>query len=220
MHIHLKNIRLFEETATHKLYQCQSAHQSLPGQSLLLAEQTLEILRCRQLENTYEWVIQVPCKSHLTTEADVELIGTGTTFTPAEPVYVFAEGAGVSMALHWLDNLRQSVGNKQCRKLIRTVILAQSEGFNFAPTPSTFILPDLPSNMIAAVPLLEDLSIASRLCCDEFQPGCFEGSLADLMLAKDNVVTDATWLGFMSKQTAQAINDKFGEAAMLSIVRD
>ncbi|NNJ73219.1 MAG: hypothetical protein HKP09_08560, partial [Enterobacterales bacterium] len=157
MRIHLKQICLIEETATHKLYQCQSSHQSLPGQSLLLAEQAIEILRCRQLENSFEWLVQIPCNCNLATDVEVALIGSGTTFTPTEPVYVFAEGTGVSMALHWLDNVRQKVGNKQCRKLIKIVILAQAKSFNFAPTPSTFMLPDLPSNMIAAVPLLEDL---------------------------------------------------------------
>ncbi|NNJ72877.1 MAG: hypothetical protein HKP09_06820, partial [Enterobacterales bacterium] len=74
--------------------------------------------------------------------------------------------------------------------------------------------------MIAAVPLLEDLGIASRLCCDEFQPGCFEGSLTDLMLSKDNLVRDTDWLGFIGEQTAEVLNDKLGKASMLSILQD
>lgn len=57
----------------------------------------------------------------------------------------------------------------------------------FRPQPSRIITPGLPAMVIAALPLLEDWKIPSRIACrhDE-QPGCFTGEVAELA---------AGWLG-------------------------
>lgn len=51
----------------------------------------------------------------------------------------------------------------------------------FRPQPSRIMTPGLPVGVIAALPLLEDWSIPSRIACPAGnQPGCFEGAATDL----------------------------------------
>lgn len=51
----------------------------------------------------------------------------------------------------------------------------------FRPQPSRIMIPGLPVAIIAALPLLEDWSIPSRIACPAGdQPGCFEGTATDL----------------------------------------
>ncbi|MBL8250700.1 MAG: dihydroorotate dehydrogenase electron transfer subunit [Candidatus Competibacter sp.] len=51
----------------------------------------------------------------------------------------------------------------------------------FRPPPSRIMTPGLPAGVIAALPLLEDWAIPSRLACPAGDvPGCFEGEAAEL----------------------------------------
>ena len=51
----------------------------------------------------------------------------------------------------------------------------------FRPQPSRIMIPGLPVGIIAALPLLEDWGIPSRIACPAGdQPGCFEGTATDL----------------------------------------
>ena len=51
----------------------------------------------------------------------------------------------------------------------------------FRPQPSRIMTPGLPAGAIAALPLLEDWSIPSRLACPAGDaPGCFEGEVLEL----------------------------------------
>lgn len=52
----------------------------------------------------------------------------------------------------------------------------------FRPPPSRIMTPGLPAGVIAALPLLEDGSIPSRIACptSDAPPGCFEGAVAEL----------------------------------------
>ena len=51
----------------------------------------------------------------------------------------------------------------------------------FRPQPSRIMIPGLPVGVIAALPLLEDWGIPSRIACpDGDQPGCFEGAATEL----------------------------------------
>ncbi len=54
----------------------------------------------------------------------------------------------------------------------------------FRPRPSAFLVPALPPPVIAAVPLLEDWGLPSRLACETAAiPGCHHGGLAELLPA-------------------------------------
>ncbi len=64
----------------------------------------------------------------------------------------------------------------------QTLALLHSEqGFPFIVKPARFILPEMPAEAIGACALLEDWKIGNRLASDVGLPGCFEGSLADLL---------------------------------------
>jgi dihydroorotate dehydrogenase electron transfer subunit len=60
------------------------------------------------------------------------------------------------------------------------VLLGSEVPFPFSARPSQMLLPALPPAVIAAVPLLEDLGVASRLASLRGYPGCFEGYVPDL----------------------------------------
>jgi dihydroorotate dehydrogenase electron transfer subunit len=60
------------------------------------------------------------------------------------------------------------------------VILGSEVPFPFKPTPSKMLLPGIPEGVIAAMPLLDDWDIPSRLASLQGYAGCFEGYVTDL----------------------------------------
>ena len=60
------------------------------------------------------------------------------------------------------------------------VILGSEVPFPFRAQPSQFIVPGLPPAVIAAMPLLDDWGIPSRLASLQGYPGCFQGYVTDL----------------------------------------
>ena len=63
----------------------------------------------------------------------------------------------------------------------RPLVLMGSEvPFPFTATPSRFLVPGAPEGVIAAMPLLDDWGIPSRLASLQGYPGCFEGFITEL----------------------------------------
>jgi dihydroorotate dehydrogenase electron transfer subunit len=60
------------------------------------------------------------------------------------------------------------------------VVLGSEVPFPFTARPSQFVVPGVPDGVIAAMPLLEDWSIPSRLASLQGYPGCHEGYVTDL----------------------------------------
>ncbi len=60
------------------------------------------------------------------------------------------------------------------------VLMGSEVPFPFSARPSTIMLPGVPPDVIAAMPLLEDWHIASRLASLAGLPGCYEGYVTDL----------------------------------------
>ncbi|MFP3872895.1 MAG: dihydroorotate dehydrogenase electron transfer subunit [Thiohalophilus sp.] len=60
------------------------------------------------------------------------------------------------------------------------MILGSEVPFPFESRPSEFIVPGMPDGAIAAMPLLEQWNIPSRLTSTQGYPGCFEGYVTDL----------------------------------------
>ncbi len=60
------------------------------------------------------------------------------------------------------------------------VILGSEVPFPFNPQPSQIMVPGLQDSVIAAMPLLDDWGIASRLASLQGYPGCHEGYVTDL----------------------------------------
>ncbi|MGM0541714.1 MAG: hypothetical protein ACQEQR_04685 [Pseudomonadota bacterium] len=98
-------------------------------------------------------------------------------------------GSGLEMAnLFYIAKQRHSSNGTG-----QTLALLHSEqGFPFAVKPARFILPELPAEAIGASALLEDWKIGNRLASDLGLPGCFEGSLADLL---------DQWIQYHNRQT-------------------
>ena len=60
------------------------------------------------------------------------------------------------------------------------VVLGSEVPFPFTPRPSQYLIPGIPEGVIAAMPLLEDWGIPSRLASLQGYPGCHEGYVTDL----------------------------------------
>ena len=60
------------------------------------------------------------------------------------------------------------------------VIMGSEIPFPFTARPSKIIVPGMSDGVIAAMPLMEDWGIASRLASLQGYPGCFEGYVTDL----------------------------------------
>ncbi len=89
-------------------------------------------------------------------------------------------GGGVGMPpMIFLASLLRS-GGKQTHWSKPLVILGSEVPFPFPPRPSQHLVPGLPAQAIAAMPLLDDWGIPSRLASMQGYAGCFEGYVTDL----------------------------------------
>ncbi len=96
-----------------------------------------------------------------------------------ERCLLLADGAGLPALLYAARRLPQA------RRGRALALLAPGPVLPFAPRPSGFLLPAMPAGVIAALPLLEDWGLPSRLLGQG--PGCCaatpEALLATLMVA-------------------------------------
>ena len=84
-------------------------------------------------------------------------------------------GVGVPPMVFLADSMRQ------LRKGLEPLVLMGSETpFPFRARPSQIMVPGVPGDVIAAMPLLEDWGIASRLASLQGYAGCHEGYVTDL----------------------------------------
>jgi dihydroorotate dehydrogenase electron transfer subunit len=102
----------------------------------------------------------------------------GKPFTlPGERRRPLLIGGGVGMPpmVFLADALRTAAGGYQ-----PFVILGSEVHFPFPARPSQIMLPGLPAEVIAAMPLLDEWGVASRLASLAGYPGVFEGYVTDL----------------------------------------
>jgi dihydroorotate dehydrogenase electron transfer subunit len=84
-------------------------------------------------------------------------------------------GVGMPPMVFLADALREVKGAYE-----PFVILGSEVPFPFKAQPSRFMLPGVPNEVIAAMPLLDDWGIASRLASVQGYPGCYDGYVTDL----------------------------------------
>jgi dihydroorotate dehydrogenase electron transfer subunit len=60
------------------------------------------------------------------------------------------------------------------------VLMGSEVPFPFSARPSRFLVPGIPKGVIAAMPLLDDWGVPSRLASLQGYPGCFEGYITAL----------------------------------------
>jgi dihydroorotate dehydrogenase electron transfer subunit len=83
-------------------------------------------------------------------------------------------GVGIPPMVFLADRLRGQPG-------VQPLALFGSEApFPFMPRPSQILVPDLPDEAIACMPLLDDWGVASRLASLASVPGCYQGYVTDL----------------------------------------
>ena len=83
-------------------------------------------------------------------------------------------GVGLPPMVYLAEHLRRVPGVKPL------VVLGSEVPFPFTTRPSKILVGGVPAPVIAAMPLLEDWGIASRLASSQGYPGCFEGHVTAL----------------------------------------
>lgn len=86
-------------------------------------------------------------------------------------------GVGIPPMVFLADRLRANAAWQPF------VVMGSEVPFPFQARPSQFLVPGLPEGVIAAMPLLEDWGIPSRLASLQGYPGVFEGYVTDLARA-------------------------------------
>ncbi len=84
-------------------------------------------------------------------------------------------GVGIPPMLFLAEHMRARAASVQA-----LVLMGSEVPFPFTARPSTIMVPGVPPDVIAAMPLLEDWHIASRLASLAGFPGCYEGYVTDL----------------------------------------
>jgi len=114
---------------------------------------------------------------HAHTESSLKLaciMGEHIILLPSQAVVILAAGIALATLIHLCATRRQTPAS--------TLALYQmTEPRPFRPRPSRFLLDGMPCGVIAAIPLLDDWGIPSRLCHHEAHAGCFDGSLDELV---------------------------------------
>lgn len=99
----------------------------------------------------------------------------GTAFDPGwvtPRALLLGDTDGIASVIFLADGLRQ---RRPRVKLL--VLLSSAQPWPFRPQPSRMVIPGLPGGVIAAVPLLDDWGVPSRLASPHVTPGCFDGPL-------------------------------------------
>ena len=174
-----------------KLHAPKTARYALPGSfihmqcgSELLMRRPMSIMRA----NAETGTIDVLYKVHglgtelLSTRKAGEFIETlGPIGKPFKldnyPEYPLLIGGGVGMPpmLFLAEHIL-----KTTRNIKPFVILGSEIPFPFKLKPSKILVPGLPDEAIAAMPLLDDWGIPSRLTSLNGYPGCYQGYVTDL----------------------------------------
>ena len=83
-------------------------------------------------------------------------------------------GVGIPPMIFLADALRRQAAFRPF------AILGSEVPFPFQAKPSQILMPEVPDGVIAAMPLLDDWRIPSRLASLQGYPGCFEGLVTEL----------------------------------------
>ncbi len=86
-------------------------------------------------------------------------------------------GVGIPPMIFLAETLRAVAG------CVPLVLMGSEVPFPFAPEPSRILVPGMPDGVIAAMPLMEEWGIASRLASTQGFAGCHEGFVTELARA-------------------------------------
>lgn len=106
----------------------------------------------------------------------------GNAFTVSESTthpLLLGGGVGIPPMVFLAEELNQKKSNKG-KDLNPFVIMGSEIPFPFTAKPSKILMPGVPNEVIAAMPLLDDWGIASRLTSQQGYSGCFQGYVHEL----------------------------------------
>jgi dihydroorotate dehydrogenase electron transfer subunit len=107
-------------------------------------------------------------------------IGVGFALHPHKPrALLIGGGVGIPPMIFLADQLRRR-NDASCKPL---VLMGSEIPFPFRARPSTIVVPGIPDGVIAAMPLLDEWSIPSRLASFADFAGCYSGYVTDLAAA-------------------------------------
>ncbi len=127
-------------------------------------------------------------------------------------------GVGIPPMIYLAEHMKRAPN-------LRPLVLMGSEvPFPFQPRPSQIMVPGMPAPVIAAMPLLEDWRIASRLASQQGYAGCYEGFVTELAaqwieqsgVARDDIEIFACGPTPMLK-AVQTLAIRFGVPAEISL---
>ncbi len=101
----------------------------------------------------------------------------GNEFTLSESTthpLLLGGGVGIPPMVFFADQLK---ANKELHPF---VIMGSEIPFPFTAKPSKILMPGIPNDVIAAMPLLDDWGIASRLTSQQRYQGCYQGYVHEL----------------------------------------
>ncbi|MGH8614484.1 MAG: dihydroorotate dehydrogenase electron transfer subunit [Gammaproteobacteria bacterium] len=87
-------------------------------------------------------------------------------------------GVGIPPMIYLAEHLKSAAP-----EVSMLVVMGSEAPFPFQAIPSRILVPGVPAPVIAAMPLLEDWGIPSRLASRQGYPGCFDGYVTDLTRA-------------------------------------
>jgi dihydroorotate dehydrogenase electron transfer subunit len=107
-------------------------------------------------------------------------IGRGFSVNPARPrVLAIGGGVGIPPMVFLAEELRADR-----RAIWQPLVLMGSEiPFPFSTRPSRILVPGMPDGSIAAMQMLDDMGVPSRLASRSGFAGCFDGFVTDLARA-------------------------------------
>lgn len=149
----------------------------LPGQQLRDRCNCFPVFR----HNPEQLTIDIVCVP----DADIDHAGlhiVGQAWpqpSPDKPILILSHNDEIFAALHLL------AGWSPAQRKRTWLLSAFDQRLPFRPAPSKFLLPDMPPGVIAALPLLEDWGVISRIASlqdasMQDTPGCFNGTLEQL----------------------------------------
>ena len=100
-------------------------------------------------------------------------------------------GVGIPPMVFLAESLKEVKGAYQ-----PLVIMGSEVPFPFKAQPSKVMVPGIPNDVIAAMPLMDDWGFASRLASLQDYPGCYKGYVTDLA---------RTWLDALEDQQRKEV---------------
>jgi len=158
------------------LYQISDNRVLLPGQWLSANKQQFPIFQCS------DQLIQFVAPENSSLPDNFEISGAPIKIPENNnPLLLLADNDAIPLLFFLINYLRQKWGEKQLQNRILLILMGTESAFPFLPIPSQILIPDIPVGTIASSQYLEDLSLPARLASTNFSPGCFKGSLSEMM---------------------------------------